>query len=164
MLAAPAAVLSTASLGDIVNHPPTPAYLGLPLHRGAIDKTTITTHAPPEAMRRVRVALQSMGIIVQAEGEYRYRCIRPRRLLDSEALVEGKDSGLVAIAYGAHTEDPGDEVRFSVEITRLDRLDGTYSLDIRRLKGNLRSYKFVYDSVRTRVSFAPTGTRDGGGG
>ena len=51
--------------------------------------------------------------------------------------------------YGPTGDDVGDEVRFSVELTRLDRLNDTYSLDIRRLKGNLRSYKFLYDSVRT---------------
>lgn len=52
------------------------------------------------------------------------------------------------IVYGARSEDPGDEVRFSVELTRLDGLVDTYSLDIRRLKGNLRSYKFIYDMLR----------------
>jgi len=51
--------------------------------------------------------------------------------------------------YGDHTtQDQGDEVRFSVELTRLDRLNDTFSLDIRRLKGNLRSYKFLYDTLR----------------
>ncbi|KAH9856197.1 Pkinase-domain-containing protein [Lenzites betulinus] len=53
--------------------------------------------------------------------------------------------------YGDQTHDAGDEVRFSVELTRLDRLDDTYSLDIRRLKGNLRSYKFLYDTLRQRA-------------
>ena len=48
--------------------------------------------------------------------------------------------------YGV--DDAGDEVRFSVELTRLDRLDGTYSIDIRRMKGNLRSYKFLYYTLR----------------
>jgi protein-serine/threonine kinase len=52
------------------------------------------------------------------------------------------------IVYGDRSEEPGDEVRFSVELTRLDRLVDTYSLDIRRLKGNLRSYKFLYDTLR----------------
>ncbi|GLB44567.1 hypothetical protein LshimejAT787_1701940 [Lyophyllum shimeji] len=240
----PGAALTPSSLGrpETTTTAPAPSYPGLAIHRGAIDKTTITNHAPPEAMRRVRVALQRMGVIVQAEGEYRYRCIRPRRLLDKDKAVVGVDpgrpgdqtqaamqeeqddsdylspelrpevhlqgfedalppplddeatltnpdpptsfagfplrgrspppvaapptststsssssnaallstpSGPHAVAYGKHTEDPGDEVRFSVEITRFDRLDGTYSLDIRRLRGNLRSYKFVYDSVRT---------------
>lgn len=53
--------------------------------------------------------------------------------------------------YGDQQQDAGDEVRFSVELTRLDRLDDTYSLDIRRLKGNLRSYKFLYDTLRQFV-------------
>jgi hypothetical protein len=50
--------------------------------------------------------------------------------------------------YGDRTDDKADEVIFSVELTRIDRLDDTYSLDIRRLKGNLRSYKFLYDTLR----------------
>lgn len=53
--------------------------------------------------------------------------------------------------YGDYQQDQGDEIRFSVELTRIDRLDDTYSLDIRRLKGNLRSYKFVYDTLRQYV-------------
>jgi hypothetical protein len=55
------------------------------------------------------------------------------------------------ILYGDQTQDQGGEVRFSVELTRLDRLEDTYSLDIRRLKGNLKSYKFLYDSLREYV-------------
>lgn len=51
-------------------------------------------------------------------------------------------------AYGDPSQDAGDEVRFSVELTRIDRLNDTFSLDIRRLKGNLRSYKFLYDTIR----------------
>ncbi|KAF9221803.1 Pkinase-domain-containing protein [Gyrodon lividus] len=53
--------------------------------------------------------------------------------------------------YGDTTQDAGDEVRFSVELTRIDRLKDTYSLDIRRLKGNLRSYKFLYDAIREKA-------------
>jgi protein-serine/threonine kinase len=53
--------------------------------------------------------------------------------------------------FGDVAADAGDEVKFSVELTRIDRLDDTYSLDIRRLKGNLRSYKFLYDSLREYV-------------
>lgn len=50
--------------------------------------------------------------------------------------------------YGGRAEDMGDEVRFSVELTRIDGLEDTFSIDIRRLKGHLRSYKFVYDGLR----------------
>lgn len=64
---------------------------------------------------------------------------------DAPAQITGEP------VYGSTPQDQGDEVRFSVELTRLDRLDDTYSLDIRRLKGNLRSYKFLYDTVREYV-------------
>jgi hypothetical protein len=47
--------------------------------------------------------------------------------------------------------DQHDEVRFSIEVTRIDRLDDLLSLDIRRLKGNLKSYKFLYDIIREYV-------------
>jgi protein-serine/threonine kinase len=50
--------------------------------------------------------------------------------------------------YGDKSNDQFDEVRFSVELTRIDRLEDTLSIDIRRLKGNLRSYKFLYDTLR----------------
>jgi len=59
-------------------------------------------------------------------------------------------------AFGDSNQDAGDEVRFSVELTRLDRLNDTFSLDIRRLKGNLRSYKFLYDTLRNRADLAAT--------
>lgn len=56
--------------------------------------------------------------------------------------------------FGDRSVDQGDEVRFSVELTRIDGLDDTFSLDIRRLKGNLRSYKFLYDTVREYVGLS----------
>ncbi|KAG8715579.1 hypothetical protein FRC11_002754 [Ceratobasidium sp. 423] len=52
--------------------------------------------------------------------------------------------------YGGRSDDAQDEVRFFVELTRIDRLEDTYSIDVRRLKGNLRSYKFLYDNMRER--------------
>jgi protein-serine/threonine kinase len=60
-------------------------------------------------------------------------------------------SSFIEPVYGDQTTDAGDEVKFSVELTRLDRLNDTFSLDIRRLKGNLRSYKFLYDAIREYV-------------
>ncbi|KAG8856136.1 hypothetical protein FRB91_001195 [Serendipita sp. 411] len=48
--------------------------------------------------------------------------------------------------------DQHDEVRFSVEVTKIDRLEDLLSLDIRRLKGNLKSYKFLYDIIRERCN------------
>ncbi|TFY62253.1 hypothetical protein EVJ58_g3973 [Rhodofomes roseus] len=71
--------------------------------------------------------------------------------LMAAAVPGGSDVPVVESIYGDTQQDQGDEIRFSVELTRIDRLDDTYSLDIRRLKGNLRSYKFVYDTLRHRA-------------
>ena len=55
--------------------------------------------------------------------------------------------------YGDTAQDAGDKVRISVELMHIDRLEDTYSLDIQYLKGNLRSYKFLYDTIRECMSF-----------
>ncbi|CAK5271448.1 unnamed protein product [Mycena citricolor] len=75
----------------------------------------------------------------------------------SPTAFDPDESGIITseptseTVYGVTGEDAGDEVRFSVELTRIDRLNDTYSLDIRRMKGNLRSYKFLYDMLRKRA-------------
>lgn len=62
---------------------------------------------------------------------------------------------LAPTVYGDPNQDQGDEVRFYVELTKLDGLKDTYSIDIRRLKGNLRSYKFLYDCITEYVLASP---------
>ncbi|KAN0065466.1 hypothetical protein ACQY0O_001302 [Thecaphora frezii] len=52
--------------------------------------------------------------------------------------------------YGDASVDGGQEIRFSVEVTRIKNLPGLYSLDIRRMKGNLWAYKFVYHALLDR--------------
>jgi protein-serine/threonine kinase len=72
---------------------------------------------------------------------------------DETSVIVSEPLLIQEIAFGDPSQDAGDEVRFSVELTRLDRLNDTFSLDIRRLKGNLRSYKFLYDTLREYVGF-----------
>ncbi|KIN98282.1 hypothetical protein M404DRAFT_66281, partial [Pisolithus tinctorius Marx 270] len=115
----------------------------LRIHHGAVDQTTITTSPPPEVMKRICQVLEELGMEFKAESEYKYRCVRAKRKKGGSSPPGG-----VEPIYGDSTQDAGDEVRFSVELTRIDRLKDTYSLDIRRLKGNLRSYKFLYDTIR----------------
>lgn len=195
----------------------------LRIHHGAVDQDMVTTRPPPEVIKHMKEVLIGMGIEVQVESEYKYRCIRVKRKkvpgapnviagpsggglaavsmmgsaasngvdrrglpvpshasFSSGGMLRGllmrrqsshvSQSGNMSVSfeeepsvmvlepgsmlepvYGDSTEDVGDEVRFSVELTKMDRLNDTYSLDIRRLKGNLRSYKFLYDTIRQRA-------------
>ncbi|PLW19514.1 hypothetical protein PCANC_09161 [Puccinia coronata f. sp. avenae] len=47
--------------------------------------------------------------------------------------------------------DSGDDVRFTVEITRLRGLAGLYAVDIKRLKGSLWSFKYLYLQILERA-------------
>ncbi|KAF9432874.1 hypothetical protein BGZ76_010193 [Entomortierella beljakovae] len=49
--------------------------------------------------------------------------------------------------YGEESIDSGEEVRFSIEVCRIKNLAGIYCVDIRRMKGNLWAYKFLYHAV-----------------
>lgn len=84
--------------------------------------------------------------------------LHPSHTLDTEvpaeaalaAAVPGHEEapGVGEPVYGDITQDRGDEVKFSVELTKIDRLQDTFSLDVRRLKGSLPSYKFLYETFR----------------
>lgn len=54
-------------------------------------------------------------------------------------------------AYG-DSNDQGGEVRFYCEITRVTGLAGMYCIDMRRVKGELFSYRFVYTTLLDRLS------------
>ena len=65
--------------------------------------------------------------------------------------VGDEAASLFGVIYGNASEDFGEEVRFAVELTQVlhPSLDKTtYSLDVRRLKGNLRSYTFLLYTLR----------------
>ncbi|KAF9478575.1 hypothetical protein BDN70DRAFT_921815 [Pholiota conissans] len=155
----------------------------LGFHRGAIDQTTITAQPPGEVMKQVTVILFDMGLEIQKESAFKYRCVRPRKGASPLAAVASQEldipdrasspdlispvvthfqppdflmtpNGPPSILYGPPSEDSMDEVRFSVELTKLAGLKDTYSLDIRRLKGNLKSYGFIYNTIRGRAELS----------
>ena len=57
----------------------TPAKGVLRIHHGAVDHSTVTTKPPPEVMKHVKEVLESMGIDIRLESEFKYRCIRLKR-------------------------------------------------------------------------------------
>lgn len=84
--------------------------------------------------------------------------------VDSQSLSSASSSGVATEAhvlepiYGDASIDNGDEVRFAVEVCRFKNLPGLYIVDIRRLRGNVWAYKFLYHKL---IDFLNAG-RDSG--
>ncbi|BEI88004.1 uncharacterized protein CcaverHIS019_0107220 [Cutaneotrichosporon cavernicola] len=52
--------------------------------------------------------------------------------------------------YGEHAIDNGDEVKFVVELCRIKNLQGLYLLRIKRLRGSVWAFKFIYQTIVDR--------------
>ncbi|KAF9325026.1 hypothetical protein BG006_011452 [Podila minutissima] len=60
--------------------------------------------------------------------------------------------------YGEDSIDSGEEIRFSIELCRIKNLKGIYCVDIRRMKGNLWAYKFLYHAVLNDLDLSSKGS------
>lgn len=61
----------------------------LRVHHGAVDQATITSGPPPEVFEHITKVLISMGIEIQRESEYKYRCIRHKKRKTGSIIVGG---------------------------------------------------------------------------
>ncbi|KZV77234.1 hypothetical protein PENSPDRAFT_679428 [Peniophora sp. CONT] len=121
---------------------------------GAVDRTTITLEASPLVISPLRAILASHGIDVQEVSASNLRCIRLKRIDESQVVVDGNvsSSEKAAVDAGTNSEDPakdiGDEVRFRVEPALIGQSGDTYSLDICPLKRSLQSCTYLYGTIR----------------
>jgi protein-serine/threonine kinase len=61
---------------------PPPTVKGvLRIHHGAMDKRAITTKLPAEVMKHMGDVLIELGIYISPESEFKFRCVRPKRML-----------------------------------------------------------------------------------
>src|SRR6267142_2769878 len=67
------------SFAELVRRHVAPPRGVIRTHHGAVSQATVTTGAPSEVMRHVREVLEGMGVDVQDESEYKYRCVRAKR-------------------------------------------------------------------------------------
>jgi len=68
----------------------------------------------------------------------------------SPTVSAGSPSLAKETLYGEHSVDSGDEVKFNIELCRIKNLPGLYLLNIKRLRGNVWSFKFIYQTVLER--------------
>ncbi|KAI8368795.1 kinase-like domain-containing protein [Choanephora cucurbitarum] len=135
----------------------------LKFHQGAIDRTALTTQAPTITIRKLKRVLNVLGIEVREENKFALKCTRRKANtspnqdtknetsddLDLSSIssdIKTVGQGLEPI-YGSVGIDNGEEVRFSVEICQIRNLPKLYVVDIRRIKGNAWTYKFLYHKL-----------------
>ncbi|EIW69142.1 hypothetical protein TREMEDRAFT_31148 [Tremella mesenterica DSM 1558] len=123
------------------------------VHHGVVDQSTLSSRPPKEVMQEVINVLLEMGIDVKRENEFKLRCVRVRRRKAGPSTGLGLGSptsdnrGDIRESADIHSVDSGDEVKFHVELCRIKNLPGLYSLTIKRIKGSVWSFKFIYQTV-----------------
>lgn len=140
----------------------------LRLHRGAVDQDALTSKAPNEVLLTIKESLQCMGIDMKRTTDFKLKCIRPMRkgmtpttrtrkmsavpfkLFFSSSttsiptVVKAKEPNVI---YGEQGIDNGDEVQFTVELSKIENLPGLYVVDIKRTRGNIWAFKFLYHAL-----------------
>jgi len=67
------------SFAELVRRHVAPPKGVIRTHHGAVSQATVTTGVPIQVMAHVRGVLLGMGVEVQVESEYKYRCVRAKR-------------------------------------------------------------------------------------
>jgi hypothetical protein len=128
----------------------------LSVHTGAVDKAALTSQAPGAVIKDITCILQILGIATQSEGRYKLICCRrksknaPASTNEDSSSVSDDDitpqSNLEPI-YGDISIDKGEEIRFTIEMCRFRNLPGLYIVNMKRVRGNAWTYKFLYHKL-----------------
>ncbi|CAO3683216.1 unnamed protein product [Rhizopus stolonifer] len=126
----------------------------LRIHRGAVDQDALTSKAPNEVLFTIKDALKCMGISMKKVHDFKIKCIRPSRHQSSKRNSlkiffnnNNQSKQYLESVYGEQGIDTGEEVQFSVELSKIENLPGLYVVDIRRIRGNIWAYKFLYHTL-----------------
>ncbi|KAI8058072.1 hypothetical protein BDF22DRAFT_607604, partial [Syncephalis plumigaleata] len=116
-------------------------------HGGAIDEGALTSRPPKEVVAEIRAAILEMGLEILRESEFKFKCMRPNKTAPKPAYAALMAQTTIQPVYGEASIDAGDEIRFVVEICKIKNLTNLYIVDIRRMKGSIWSYKFLYHNL-----------------
>ncbi|KAI7900994.1 kinase-like domain-containing protein [Cokeromyces recurvatus] len=61
------------------------------------------------------------------------------------------------VLYGEQGIDTGEEVQFNVELSKIENLPGLYVVDIRRSRGNIWAFKFLYHTLLDLLDLSKKG-------
>ncbi|KAI9031651.1 hypothetical protein CLU79DRAFT_670747, partial [Phycomyces nitens] len=114
----------------------------LRIHEGAIDRDGLSSRSPAEIMASLEKTLKALGIEVRYDSQYCLKCTR--RKVRIPVLADSQPQTDMEPVYGDPAFDGGEEIRFIVEVCRFRNLPHLYIVDIRRLRGNVWVYRFLY--------------------
>lgn len=78
----------------------------------------------------------------------------PGSMLSSPFLPSTVAEILPIYGSATTTSDSGDEVRFFVELTKVRELNGVLFVEIKRIRGGMWSFKFIYEAVLGSLNLA----------
>ncbi|KAG1377600.1 hypothetical protein G6F61_006591 [Rhizopus arrhizus] len=113
------------------------------IHQGPIDRTALTSRPPQKVIKDVSRILRILGIEAisdDEDGPFVLKCSRRKS-------SKRKEEGELQPIYGEASIDNGEEIRFIVEICRFKNLPGLFIVNVKRLKGNVWAYKFLYHKL-----------------
>ncbi|KAG1432161.1 hypothetical protein G6F59_000461 [Rhizopus arrhizus] len=136
----------------------------LRIHRGTVDQDALTSKAPNEVLFTIKEALDHMGISLKRIHDFKVKCIRPSRHASSKRnslkLLFNNSHHQhhpPTTIYGEQGIDTGEEVQFSVELSKIENLPGLYVVDIRRIRGSIWAYKFLYHTLLDLLDLRQSG-------
>ena len=68
------------------------------IHQGTVAQPWVTTRPPAEVMKQVREVLEGMGLEIQVESEYKFKCIRAKK---KKGMIGGGMSSVGPATSGA---------------------------------------------------------------
>ncbi|KAI8366961.1 kinase-like domain-containing protein [Choanephora cucurbitarum] len=152
--------LSTIQKSNGHDTPSTHVEPKLRIHHGAVDQEALTSRQPTQVFLEVKQTLKSLGLDYKRDGsEFKLKCTRPhQRLAEKRKSIQPQPPLRMLLRrpsahetsptiYGDPNVDPGEEVRFSVELCKIKNLPGLYIVDMRRMRGNVWAYKYIYRTL-----------------
>lgn len=124
------------------------------IHQGPIDRTALTSRPPQQVIQEASCILRILGIEAISDNEggpFVLKCTRRK------ASKRKEEIGRLQPIYGEACIDNGEEIRFLVEICRFKNLPGLFIVNVKRLKGNVWAYKFLYHKL---IDFLDLGKED----
>jgi protein-serine/threonine kinase len=105
------------SFAELVRRHVAPPKGVIRTHHGAVSQATVTSGLPSDVMRHVHEVLEGMGVDVQVESDYKYRCVRAKRRRAPAApsgIVPGMREPLAAFTLIGSAASNGVSASFSV--------------------------------------------------